>query len=124
MKLLDSNIIIYSAKPEYSFLRKLFKEDSVFFSEISRLEVLGYNGITTEQENYFHSVFSIITSIPISNEIIDKAIEIRKNNNMSVGDSIISATAINTELILYTNNENDFRMLKSLKISNPLKGVK
>ena len=60
MKLLDSNIIIYSAKEEYSYLRHIYKEDNVFISEITRLEVLGFHRILSDQENYFKSVFSVI----------------------------------------------------------------
>ena len=122
MKLLDSNIIIYSAKEEYSYLRHIHKEDNVFISEITRLEVLGFHRILSDQEKYFKSVFSVITLIPISTEIIDDAIKFRKSYNLSVGDSIISATAKLYKLKLYTNNESDFTGIKGLKIYNPLKG--
>jgi len=120
MKLLDSNIIIYSAKKEYSYLRDIYKENKIFISEITRLEVLGFHRITTEQENYFKSVFSVVTLIPISTNIIDNAIKLRKIYNLSVGDSIISATAKLYKLKLYTNNESDFTSVKGLKIFNPL----
>ncbi len=120
MKLLDSNIIIYSAKEEYSYLRDFYKEDNVFISEITRLEVLGFHRITSDQENYFKSVFSVVTLIPISSEIIDDTIKLRKIYNLSVGDSIISATTKLYKLKLYTNNESDFSGIKGLKIYNPL----
>ena len=120
MKLLDSNIIIYSAREEYSYLRDIYKEDNVFVSEITRLEVLGFHRIISDQENYFKSIFSVITLIPISTEIIDNAIKFRKSYNLSVGDSIISATAKLYKLKLYTNNESDFTGIKGLKIYNPL----
>ena len=66
------------------------------------------------------SVFSVITIIPISSEIIEEAIKLRKYYNLSVGDSIISATTKIFKLTLYTNNEDDFKSLKELKIFNPL----
>ena len=93
MKLLDSNIIIYSAMEDYSFLRAMYKEKDVFVSDITRLEVLGFHKITAVQEKYFQSVFSVMDVIPISESILDRAIELRKAYNLSVGDSIISATA-------------------------------
>jgi len=120
MKLLDSNILIYSAKTEYSFLRKLFEENNVFISDISRLEVLGFHRITKDQIVYFSSIFSVLRIIPVSPEIIDEAIELRKRYNLSVGDSIISATTKIFKLILNTNNEDDFRMIKEISINNPL----
>lgn len=120
MKLVDSNIIIYSALKEYDYLRSLFKEKNIFVSEISLLEVLGYSSITKEQENYFDAVFSIVNKIPVSSEIIFEAIKLRKNNKLSVGDSIIAASAIELNLTLLTNNVSDFKKVKSLQIKNPI----
>ncbi|HCY75739.1 MAG TPA: PIN domain nuclease [Ignavibacteriales bacterium] len=121
MNLIDSNIIIYSALKEYAYLRELFKEENVFVSEISLLEVLGYSSITKEQENYFNAVFSLVNKIPVSTEIIFEAIRLRKNNKLSVGDSIIAASAIGLNLTLLTNNVSDFKKVKSLQIKNPIK---
>lgn len=121
MKLIDSNIIIYSASKEYSYLRDLFKEENIFVSEISLLEVLGYGSITNEQEKYFNAVFSIVNKIPVTTEIILNAIELRKINKLSVGDSIIAASAIALNLSLLTNNVSDFKKVKSLQIINPIK---
>lgn len=120
MKLLDSNIIIYSGLEKFSFLRELFYEENVFISDITILEVLGFSRITPEQEEYFEDVFSIINRISISNEIITEAIRLRKNFNLSVGDAIIAATAKVHNLTLYTNNESDFSGITFLNIVNPL----
>lgn len=45
MKIIDSNILIYSYSEEYKYLRELIWSEGVFASEISRLEVLGYHGL-------------------------------------------------------------------------------
>ncbi len=124
MKLIDSNIIIYSAKEEYAFLKGLFKEENIFISDITRLEVLGFHRITTEQQEYFNSIFSITNILPVSSEIIEAAIQLRRTYNLSVGDSIISATANMHSLTVYTNNEDDFKNISELKIFNPIRGVK
>ncbi len=121
MKLVDSNIIIYSALPKYSYLREIFKEEKVFISEITLLEVLGFSKITHEQEKYFSAVFSLMNKIPITSEVISEAIGIRKSNNLTVGDSIIASSAKIYDLVLLTNNVADFKGLKFLKIENPLK---
>jgi len=121
MKLVDSNIIIYSALPKYSYLREIFKEEKVFISEITLLEVLGFSKITSEQEKYFSAVFSLMNKIPITSEVISEAIGIRKSNNLTVGDSIIASSAKIYNLVLLTNNVADFKGLKFLKIENPLK---
>ena len=121
MKLVDSNIIIYSALEEYAYLRDIFKKEDVFISEISLLEVLGYNSITIEQENYFNALFSIVNKIQITSEIITEAIKLRKKYSLSVGDSIIAASAIEMNLVLLTNNVSDFKRIESIQIKNPLK---
>ncbi|MCX6150982.1 MAG: type II toxin-antitoxin system VapC family toxin [Ignavibacteriales bacterium] len=120
MKLVDSNIIIYSAKTEFAFIRELFKEEKIFASEISRLEVMGYPKITEEQILYFSAVFSLITIIPVNSFVIDEAIILRRKYNLSVGDAIISATASIKNLILITNNTKDFEKVKEIELNNPL----
>lgn len=120
MKLLDSNIIIYSGLESFSYLRELFFEENVFVSDITILEVLGFNKITLEQEEYFSNVFSILNRIPISNEIITEAVDIRKRYKMSVADSIIASTAKVHNLTLYTNNISDFSDLPFIEIKNPI----
>ena len=121
MKLIDSNIIIYSALKEFSFLREIFKEENVFVSDISLLEVLGFSSISETQENYFNAIFNLLNTIPISSEIILEAIKLRKKYKLSVGDSIISASAVIFNLELLTNNVADFKKIELIKISNPIK---
>lgn len=53
MRLLDSNIIIYSALPEYSYLRPLVKSLESAASAISRLEVMGFHRLDEPSKRYF-----------------------------------------------------------------------
>jgi len=121
MKLIDSNIIIYSALQQHAYLRDIFKEDNTFVSEISLLEVLGFGSITDKQEKYFNAVFQMLNKIPVSSEIILNGILIRKKYKLSVGDSIIASSALTLDLELLTNNVSDFKKIDLIKISNPLK---
>ena len=57
MYLIDSNIIVYSYLPQFEYLRTLFIKESVYISEISRLEVLGYYKLTADEEKYFKDIF-------------------------------------------------------------------
>jgi len=93
MYLLDSNIIVYSCFPQYEYLRDLFVSESVYVSEISRVEVLGYHKLTPDEEIYFKDIFNLIHIITPDQQIFDAAIMIRKNYNLKLGDSIIAATA-------------------------------
>lgn len=56
--ILDSNIVIYSIEPEYQHLRDVLREYDMHVSEISKLEVLGYSGLTDEEELNFHHFFT------------------------------------------------------------------
>ena len=50
MMLLDSNIIIYSIKPEYSSLRELIEQNNPYVSAISYVEVLGYHNLRQQKK--------------------------------------------------------------------------
>jgi predicted nucleic acid-binding protein len=108
MYLIDSNIIVYSYLPRYEYLRELFTKDSVYISEISRLEVLGYHKLTTDEETYFNDIFNFVPIISPSQDIFDAAIGIRKLNNLKLGDSLIAATALVNNLSIYARNLSDF----------------
>jgi len=75
MRLVDSNILIFAAKPEYPQLKELLEEDDIAVSELSRLEVLGFPGLTQEAVEFFNAVFSVVTVLPISEEVVNRAIE-------------------------------------------------
>ena len=120
MILIDSNILIYSADEEFSYLRKLFQETDTFVSAISKLEVLGYHKITPKQIVYFDAVFKVLENIPITDDLITQGIYYRQIKSMSVADSIIAATAKLYDCDLYTNNVSDFKTIKDFKIVNPL----
>jgi predicted nucleic acid-binding protein len=119
MFLIDSNIIIYSHSNQYEYLRSLFFKESVFVSEISRVEVLGYHKLTIEEENYFQDIFNFIPIISPSPQIFDTSITIRKTYNLKLGDSIIAATALVHGLSIYTRNTGDFEKIISLKCTDP-----
>lgn len=119
MRLVDSNILIFAAKPEHPQLKELLEQDDIAVSELSRLEVLGFRNLTEEAEEYFNAVFELVTVFPISQEIINRAIELRQQNNMKAADSIIAATALLycTELI---TRDSDFNNIPDLIINNPI----
>ncbi len=117
--ILDSNIIIYSAMPDNSSIRQFLSERNVYCSDISRLEVLGYHKISADEKVYFQKFFALVFLIPIDDDVIKKAIELRQTSKVSVGDSIIAASAFLLNLPLVTNNEKDFRNIKGIEIINP-----
>ena len=118
MFLLDSNIIIYYADKQYDCLDDIFREDTLYVSEITRLEVLGYHRIG-DLKPLFEQLFEEFSIIPISRIIIGTAIFIRQQKSMSLGDAIIFATALENDLTIVTRNVKDFNWIEKLKVHNP-----
>ena len=119
MRILDSNIIIYASQTAYSYLLPLLHDSDNFVSEISKLEVLGYYKFDSIAKKTLTDLFDTIQIIPIDSNIINKAVQVRQNQKMSIGDSIIAATAVLNKFEVITRNVNDFKAL-NLVVNNPI----
>ncbi len=120
MKLLDSNILIYSFSDPHHYLRELVWGEDAFASEITRLETLGFHGLSVEEEDYYKDVFLVLQTRKIDRQVLDEAIRLRRTYRMKLGDSIIAATAVLNGFELYTRNMSDFEKIPGLKVVNPL----
>lgn len=118
--LLDSNTIIYAIKPEFIVLRDLIRKHGPAVSAISYVEVLGYHKLTIADEQDFVEFFNTARIIPISQFVLEQAVKLRKQRKMSLGDSIIAATALLNNLTLITANIADFKWINDIKLLNPL----
>ena len=118
--LLDSNIIIYSHIAEYKELRDFIRKDNVFISAISCLEMLGYHQITHQEKDYLQRFFSVVTILPISDTVIQNAINLRQQRIISAGDALIASTALLNNLMLVTRNIIDFAWIGNLKLHDPI----
>jgi len=112
--LLDSNSIIYSVKPEFGHLRKLIAQHNPAVSAIS-FEVLGYHQLLETDKQDLLAFFNAARIIHISYPVLKEAVTLRQQRKMSLGDSIISATAILNNLTLITANVKDFHWIEHLK---------
>jgi predicted nucleic acid-binding protein len=118
--LLDSNIVIYLTKPENASVGNFLSRKSIAVSQVSFIEVLGFHKITDQDKIELEEFFSATRVFAISDDVADKAVELRQIKKMSLGDSIVAATALVEKCTLATNNVEDFKWIKSLKIINPL----
>jgi predicted nucleic acid-binding protein len=120
--LLDSNIIIYATKPEYPNLRKKLKSvlGDYCVSDLTRLEVLGYHLLTDKNKQEIELFFANTHSIIIDEYVIMQAIKLRQSLKISLGDSIIAASALHHNLELWTNNIIDFEGINQVRLFNPL----
>ena len=81
---------------------------------------MGYHNLKTFDKVLFQATFETLQLLPVNLSIIDKAIELRQQRKMSLGDSIIAATALVFDAELYTRNIDDFKYIEEIKVSNPI----
>ena len=120
MLLLESNIFIYSILPEHKPLRDWMMKQEFAASEISLVEVLGFHRITTEDSLELENLFNTAKVLPMSRDIVDKAIQLRRQRKMGLADSFIAATALDYDIQLVTRNTSDFDWIEDLKLLNPM----
>jgi hypothetical protein len=120
--LLDSNIIIYAFQPEYRKpnLQQLLARGKFSASAITRLEVMGFWRNTDQQFEQFALFFDAMRLFSVSDDIIERAIELRRQRSMGLADSIIAATALLYQLPLVTHNTRDFQWIGELELIDPL----
>ncbi len=100
--LLDTNIVLYllgSNEVVQSLSGKL-----VAVSEISEIELLSYPKISIAEEQVIIKFLGLVRVIPMSPEIRQKTIEIRRKYHFRIPDSIIVATAWEYGVTLVTND--------------------
>lgn len=118
-RLLDSNILIYAAQPEHAFLDEWLEAPVTTLSAIGITEILGYEGITSDDEELFEAMFAQLIMQPVSETILRRAAGLRRVRKIKLGDAIIAATALETDRQLVTRNEQDFRGIQGLRVINP-----
>jgi toxin FitB len=112
MMLLDSNIVIYAAQAEHQRLRELIREHAPAVSCISYIEVLGYPSLRQQEIAFFSMFFDAAEILPLSNAIMLEAVKLRQKRRMTLGDSIIAATALVHRRTLVTHNISDFAWIE------------
>ncbi|HEX8213011.1 MAG TPA: type II toxin-antitoxin system VapC family toxin [Longimicrobium sp.] len=118
--LLDSNIIIYAAQPQHAALRVFTLERSPAVSVISLIEVLGFHRLHPDDRALFESFFRAAEILPLTDSVVQEAIRLRQQRKMSLGDSIVAATALQHRRTLVTRNTDDFRWITDLSLLDPL----
>ena len=123
MILLDSNILIYCYQERYGSLRDyIFDAENIpGISAITILEVLGYVNISQDEEVYYNTALTLSSLFSIDSKVIELATQLKQQKKMSIGDSIIAATALINNRTLFTRNTKDFKYINGLKLENPIK---
>jgi toxin FitB len=118
MIVLDTNVFIYLANGTLA-VQKLAKDDLAFPS-IAKIEALGYSNITVAEQSYLEALFAECQQLDLNEGITQRAIRLRQQIRMSLGDAIVAATAMEYDSELWTANEEDFANVEGLRLYNPL----
>ena len=122
--LLDSNIVIYLIKgtlsPEISEIIAESAKYPARLSVISKMEILGWNAPTPEEANAYLEFVEDSIIIPLTDDIVNKTIELRKSIRIKLPDAIIAATSLMHNFTLITVNESDFSRVPELNFINPM----
>ena len=102
--LLDSNIIlgIIKGNPDAGIKLKGINLKACAYSSVTRMELLGFPDITTNEIKIISSLLSQMAQLSIDSAIEDKTIDLKQQHRIKLPDAIILATAINHNIELLT----------------------
>lgn len=120
--LLDTSILIdflrRKSKIDSLFVKLLQQKYQLYISIVTHTEL--FSGKTIWEKEKLHSEIEILCSglhiLPLETEISRKAGKIRAQNNTTIIDAIIAATAINHGLNLVTLNLRDFENIEEISL--------
>ena len=118
----DTNIFIYHFNNQLTESGTALLREGIAgngaYSVITRIEVLGYRQ-SESAESQAKQLLSKLVELPLTSEIAERTIAIRKNLRIKIPDAIIAATALEYSLQLVSRNEEDFSQIQDLKLVNP-----
>jgi toxin FitB len=117
--LIDSNIIIYAAKPEHVPLRQFIARHASAVSAVSYVEMVGHHRLTDLERLYFEAFFAAAPILSLSQGVLEQAVKLRQIKKMTLGDSVVAGTALLHNLALVTRNTKDFDWVPGLVLLNP-----
>ncbi len=112
--LLDTNIVLYLLSGDKD-LATLLDKKKLHVSFITQLELLGFQGITIEEQKEIKRFLGDCIVIDINNQIKEEVIKIKCSQNLKLPDSIILATSkyLNIPII---SSDKAFSKLNDLEI--------
>ena len=109
---LESNIIIEASKNLIDLKATLIPYSNLFISIVSYVEVIGFDFINKDEENFILGMLSEFPIIDTSKDTADIAVGYRKKKKMKLPDPFILATTSYLNADLLTNNVSDFEELE------------
>ena len=118
----DTNILIYAAQPGDVLCAPFVESAEAMIASVTRIEVLGFPGfgnLSADRQTRLQEITATTIEVPLDDDIIKRAVTLRQQKKMSLGDSIIAATALEFDMPLVTRNSDDFKHITGLRLINP-----
>lgn len=117
--LLDTNFILGLLKATPDVLATVTVRDltasSCAYSAVTRMELLGFPNISSDEELLIADRLLKFTYLPISHEVENLAIALRRERKLKLPDALIAATAIHHDLELLTLDQALQKVIKTIK---------
>ena len=125
--LLDTNILIYYFNDDPT-VQPIFQEIQAgnatgFYCPITWVELLCYPDLTEDEANLMREFLRTLSCVSLTEVVLDRAAEIRRNYRVRLADSLIAACALAEGCTLVTRNIEDFRRIDGLSILNPFENT-
>jgi predicted nucleic acid-binding protein len=116
MWLADSNILIRAASAPDHPLQDWLQDQLPAISVVTRIEVLGFHRLRPDEDILLRVLLSSFDEYPISNQTAALAIDLRRQQKMSLGDALVAVTCLEHGLKLATRNISDFDWIPGLTV--------
>ncbi len=111
---IDTNIALYLLSGDTT-IAQLLNEKTFYISFITQLELLGYFGITKNDEKEITAFIKHCTIIDINNSIKEQVISLRKKYHLKLPDCIIMASSIYLDIPIITADA-DFKKVEEIDL--------
>ncbi|MBP7491066.1 MAG: type II toxin-antitoxin system VapC family toxin [Rhodoferax sp.] len=106
--LLDTNFILGLLKSQAEILVEIqqlkLTAGQCAYSAVTRMELLGFTGISRDEETLIRHKLARLTYLPITTAVEDVAISLRQSRKIKLPDAVIAATALCAGLQLLTQD--------------------
>ncbi|MDP1722145.1 MAG: type II toxin-antitoxin system VapC family toxin [Candidatus Gottesmanbacteria bacterium] len=116
--ILDTNVVIYYVGGEIKTLGKLVpimrSYAAVMLPSVVITELWSGKQTPSTEIDAIEAFIATLVVIPLEMQIAKFAGVLRRNHNLSIGDSIVAATALSMGATLLTRNTRDFKKVPNL----------
>ena len=79
----------------------------------------GFSSLSEDRRSRLNTIVASIVELELNASVIQKAVELRQQRKMRLGDAVIAATALVHKMPLVTRNVDDFKHIPDLTLINP-----